>query len=57
MSLRDTKPIRDMWSTDVVESDVDLRARLIYIGVSGRELATLDLDRLANQYRLRRRRS
>ncbi len=40
---------------DLVESDDDLRARLIYIGVSMKDLATMRLDKVAEQYHLRRR--
>ncbi len=53
-----TKPfVRDTFSTDMLESDDSLRARLMYIGVSARELGSVDLDKLAEQYRLKRRRT
>lgn len=50
----DTRPIVRVESV-TSETDTELRMRLIYIGVSPRELATIDLDRLAEQYSLERR--
>lgn len=58
IGLSDTRPIkiRDPFAdAKWIESDTELRMRLLYIGVSPRELSTIDLDKLAEQYRLQRR--
>ncbi len=39
----------------LMESDSSLRKRLEYIGASHKELMTFDLDRVAEMYRLSRR--
>lgn len=38
-----------------METDDALRARLIYIGVPLKQIASMDLDRVAEEYGLKRR--